>query len=167
MKWTTPISLLFLVLLALAGSTLTNCTRTDYGDWAQQKAPLMTKWSADAMPGKAWTEYPRPQMERKNWKNLNGLWDYAITPVESQKPETWAGKILVPYPVESALSGVMKTLAEGEKLWYHRELKSPVRMKTERVLIHFEAVDWLTRVYIDDQLVGEHQGGYDPFSFDL
>ena len=167
MKRTTSISLLFLVLLALAGSTLTNCTRTDYGDWAQQKAPLMTKWSADAMPGKAWTEYPRPQMERKNWKNLNGLWDYAITPVESQKPETWAGKILVPYPVESALSGVMKTLAEGEKLWYHRELKSPVRMKTERVLIHFEAVDWLTRVYIDDQLVGEHQGGYDPFSFDL
>src|SRR2546430_17020096 len=78
--------------------------------WHQQKAALMTQWAADVSPDNALREYPRPQMERPEWVNLNGLWDYAIVPSETEGfPKKFQGKILVPYPVESALSGVMRS----------------------------------------------------------
>src|SRR4051812_6842785 len=89
--------------------------------WAWQPAdgPLMTRWSWDVSPERVWPEYPRPQMAREKWTNLNGLWQYAIRPSdESAPPKEWDGEILVPFPVESALSGVKKPVQPDQRLWY-------------------------------------------------
>lgn len=139
----------------------------DTSGWTKKTGPLMTRWSETVKPGNTWTNYPRPQMERKNWKNLNGLWEYAITPAEDGIPEVWDGRILVPYPIESALSGVMKTVTRNERIWYKRELSFGAKLRSNRILLNFEAVDWETHVYIDGKEIGSHRGGYDPFSFDI
>ncbi len=145
----------------------TGCKNSEADSWKPKAGPLMTRWSADVAPGKTWTEYPRPQMTRSNWVNLNGLWDYAITDVASGIPSKWDGKILVPYPVESALSGVMKRVMAKDRLWYQRILKVPAHLRSTRILLNFEAADWETHVFIDGEEVGTHQGGYDPFSIDI
>lgn len=134
--------------------------------WRRQDNPLTTPWTAQVSPRKAWPEYPRPQMVRTSWTNLNGLWDYAITPQTAERPETWDGQILVPFCVESALSGVKQSVGTDQALWYQRRLKIR-RSKDRRTLLHFGAVDWHARVWVNDQRVGEHKGGYTPFSFDI
>jgi beta-galactosidase/beta-glucuronidase len=106
-------------------------------------------------------------MVREEWQNLNGLWSYAITPAESAKPSEFDGQILVPFAVESALSGVGRTLTENDALWYSREFSVPKKWKGSRIILNFGAVDWKTEVYVDGKLAGEHVGGYDPFSFDI
>ena len=105
-------------------------------------------------------------MVRKNWINLNGLWDYAITSKDI-KPEKWDGTILVPYPVESALSGVKKRVSENENLWYKRSFKIPNVWRKKNILLNFEACDWETTVWVDGKEAGKHRGGYDPFTFDI
>ena len=127
----------------------------------------MTKWGKKVTPENAWKEYPRPQMVRKDWQNLNGLWDYAITPKDEAKPEKWDGQILVPFPVESALSGVGKHVTQGSDLWYRRTFEVPAGWKGQRVLLHFGAVDWEATVFVNGKEVGTHRGGYDPFTFDI
>src|SRR5437868_10603857 len=87
-------------------------------DWKPMQAPLMTRWAKDVDPAKAHPEYPRPQMVRKDWLNLNGLWDYAIRPKDARFADAVDGQILVPFPVESGLSGVMKTVGPNNRLWY-------------------------------------------------
>jgi hypothetical protein len=144
-----------------------SCKNNETGEWKAAKGPLATQWAADVVPGSTWTEYPRPQMERNNWSNLNGLWDYKITDTLAGIPESWDGKILVPYPIESALSGVMKRVTAADRIWYQRVLKVPAHLKGTRILLNFEAVDWEAHVYIDGEKVGSHRGGYDPFSFDI
>jgi len=136
-------------------------------EWQPAKGPLMTKWAKRVSPGKVHREYPRPQMVRKNWQNLNGLWDYAIKPKDNPQPENFDGQILVPFPVESALSGVMKPVGEENRLWYKRTFEIPRKWKGQRVLLHFGAVDWDTTVWINGTKVGTHRGGYDPFTFDI
>ncbi|WP_210417964.1 glycoside hydrolase family 2 protein [Bythopirellula goksoeyrii] len=127
----------------------------------------MTRWAKDVSPENAWQEYPRPQMVRSDWTNLNGLWDYAIRPRNGEKPSEWDGEILVPFAVESALSGVGKTVSPDEKLWYRRKFSKPSVPDGDRLLLHFGAVDWRCSVWVNGQLVGEHEGGFDPFSFDI
>ena len=135
-------------------------------DWKPAAGPLMTRWAKDVSADKALPEYPRPQMMRKEWVNLNGLWDYAIAPKANAAPADYQGKILVPFPVESALSGIMKPVGGDNKLWYRRTFESP--KKTEgRLLLHFGAIDWQATVWINGKEVGSHQGGYDPFTFDI
>jgi beta-galactosidase/beta-glucuronidase len=112
-------------------------------------------------------EYPRPQMAREDWQNLNGVWDYAITDKDAPAPKQWAGQILVPFPVQSALSGVMTNVSENQRLWYLRRFEIPRRWKGKRVLLNFGAVDWETKVWVNGKEVGKHQGGYDGFSFDI
>lgn len=146
---------------------ITGCKKPDSDGWKPQAGPLKTPWSADVAPGKTWTEYPRPQMQRNNWVNLNGLWDYAITDTAAGVPARWDGKILVPYPIESALSGVMKRVSAREKIWYQRILSVPAHMRSKRILLNFEAIDWEAHVFIDGEEVGTHQGGYDPFTVDI
>src|SRR5690606_30625515 len=108
-----------------------------------------------------------PQMVRENWQNLNGLWDYAITSKDVKNaPESYEGQILVPFPIESTLSGVEKSVSASQNLWYQRSFNVD-RDDNQRVLLHFGAVDWETNVYVNGTHVGSHKGGYDPFSFDI
>jgi hypothetical protein len=136
-------------------------------EWQPAKGPLATRWAAEVRPGNALPEYPRPQLTRPDWLNLNGLWDYAIAAKEAAQPGKFDGQILVPYPVESALSGVMKPLSETQKLWYRRNFAIPSSWQGRRVLLHFGAVDWETKVWVNGRELGSHQGGYDGFSFDV
>jgi len=131
------------------------------------KTALLTKWGRGVTPENAWPEYPRPLLARKSWQNLNGLWDYAVTPVAQRNPpEQWAGEILVPFALESKLSGVQRLLSPDEALWYRRTVTlAPTQNK--RVLLNFEAVDYRCEVWVNDTLVGSHQGGNTPFTFDI
>ncbi len=135
--------------------------------WQPARAPLMTRWAASVSPRNVHPEYPRPQMVRKDWQNLNGLWDYAITAREAPQPARWDGQILVPFPVESALSGVMKRVYETNRLWYRRTFNIPRGWKGKKVLLHFGAVDWEATVWVNGRELGTHRGGYDSFSFGI
>jgi hypothetical protein len=137
-------------------------------EWKPVEGRLMTRWAKDVGPEKAWPEYPRPQLVRKDWQNLNGLWEYAIRPGgEEERPERYDGKILVPFCVESALSGVGKAVQPEEALWYQRAFRLPGEWKGKRVLLHFGAVDWSADAWVNGRHVGGHQGGYDAFTFDV
>lgn len=127
----------------------------------------MTRWAAEVGPTNALPEYPRPQLVRHDWLNLNGLWQYAIAPIAVSDVTNYEGDILVPFPVESALSGVMRPLDDKSALWYHREFAVPNAWHGERVRLHFGAVDWHARVMINGHEIGQHRGGYDAFSFDI
>ncbi len=131
------------------------------------KSELLTTWGAGVTADNAWTEYPRPALERKNWRCLNGLWDYAVTPEsDHSQPTQWTGKILVPYALESRLGGVQRLLTADEALWYRRTLEvSP--SADQRTLLNFEAVDYRCEVFVNATSVGTHQGGHTPFSFDI
>lgn len=154
----------FLGLISVA--VLVGC-RPKRADWKPVESPLKTRWTRDVSPDRVWPEYPRPMMQRAEWLNLNGLWEYAIRSRDVEMDTTFDGKILVPFPVESALSGVGKRVGETQRLWYRRTFKIPQSWSDERVLLHFEAVDWETQVWVNSRTVGSHRGGYDPFTFDI
>ncbi|QDV51968.1 glycoside hydrolase family 2 protein [Gimesia fumaroli] len=131
------------------------------------KSKLITKWGEKVTPENAWTEYPRPQLVRDNWKNLNGHWDYAITAIDQKKiPQDWTGKILVPFCLESKLGGVQRLLTPSEALWYRRTFAAP-QSTNRRMLLNFEAVDYFCDVFVNRKFVGSHKGGNTPFSFDV
>ena len=136
-------------------------------DWKPAPAPRMTKWGKQVTPENAWKEYPRPQLVRTDWLNLNGLWDYAVTAKGAAKPETWDGRILVPFCIESALSGVGKGVTKDQLLWYRRTVETPAGWKGKRVLLHFGAVDWESTVFVNGKEFTTHKGGSDPFSHDI
>ena len=135
--------------------------------WSPIPGRIQTRWAQDVNPDCPLPEYPRPQLVRDAWMNLNGLWDYAIEAINTPQPEQYQGQILVPFPVESSLSGVEKALQPDQHLWYRRSFSIPDEWKNQRVLLHFGAVDWQTQVWCNGQPIGTHQGGYDPFSFEL
>ncbi|NLN70035.1 MAG: hypothetical protein GX142_04530 [Chloroflexi bacterium] len=128
---------------------------------------ITTLWSQDVDPHLPHPEYPRPQMVRDDWQNLNGLWDYQITQKAASRPQSFSGQILVPFPLESALSGVKHRLNPGELLWYRRHFKIHPARHSGRTLLHFGAVDYQCKVYVNGALIGEHTGGYDPFFFEI
>jgi beta-galactosidase/beta-glucuronidase len=134
--------------------------------WKPAGEKIKTKWASEIDVNNVLGEYPRPIMERGEWQNLNGLWDYAILPV-GQTPSNYDGKILVPFAVESSLSGVQKRVGKNNELWYQREFTIPAKWKNSKILLHFGAVDWRADVWVNDVKVGRHQGGYTPFSFDV
>jgi beta-galactosidase/beta-glucuronidase len=140
---------------------------TGYSQWNPSKDKIRTKWADEVNPTNVLPEYPRPAMERQQWSNLNGLWDYAVLPVGAAEPDTFDGKILVPFAIESNLSGVEKRLGKDNELWYKRTFSLPSAWKGKSILLHFGAVDWKTEVFVNDVKVGVHQGGYTPFSFDI
>jgi beta-galactosidase/beta-glucuronidase len=127
----------------------------------------MTKYAAAVDPNSVWPEYPRPQLMRSQWTNLNGLWNYAIENDQTTEPTQWNGQILVPFPLESSLSGVAQALPPTQALWYERQFTLSPPTNGAHVLLHFEAVDYLSVVMVNGKVVGEHQGGYDPFTFDI
>ena len=142
-------------------------TCSTQNDWSPVQGDIMTRWAKKVTPGKTLPEYPRPQLVRKDWKNLNGLWEYAILPQAESPPDTFDGKILVPFPIESALSGVKKPVGEENKLWYRCTFEVPQQWSNHRIIINFGAVDWETTVWVNGKEVGYHRGGYDAFSFDI
>ena len=138
-----------------------------HAQWKPVEGRISTQWSEQVNPDNVLPEYPRPIMERTEWKNLNGLWDYAIIEKGKHSPSVFDGKILVPFAVESSLSGVGKTVGAEKELVYRRSFDVPSSWKGKRVLLHFGAVDWRTDVWVNDVKVGSHTGGFTPFSFDI
>ncbi len=138
-----------------------------FAQWAPVGDKIKTPWAEEVDPSCPLPEYPRPIMERERWANLNGLWDYAIRPTGEAAPASWDGKILVPFCVESSLSGVQKTLGRENELWYSRTFEVPSGWRGNNVILHFGAVDWKADVWINGIRIGSHTGGYAPFSFDI
>lgn len=136
-----------------------------YGQGVSEKK-IETPWAKEVTAKNVWKEYPRPQLERNEWMNLNGLWDYAIVK-KDEEPQEYQGKILVPFCVESQLSGVERKVMPDQKLWYNTSFKVPENWGDKHLLLHFDAVDWETTVWVNDKLVGTHKGGSDPFYFDV
>ena len=129
---------------------------------------IRTLWAENIDVNQPWNEYPRPMMQRQQWLNLNGMWSYAITDKQTAKPAAWQGEILVPFCVESALSGVGKLLDENHALWYRTSFAVPKKWdKRQRVMLNFGAVDWSAEVWVNGTRVGSHTGGYTAFSFDV
>jgi len=138
-----------------------------FAQWQPAGEKIKTRWASQIDVNNVLPEYPRPLMERTEWLNLNGLWNYAILPVGKQAPSTFDGKILVPFAIESSLSGVQKNVGKANELWYEREFTIPSKWKNNRIILHFGAVDWKTDVWVNDVKVGQHSGGYTPFSFEI
>ena len=151
--------LTILFVLALCSST--------FAQWKPAGDKIKTSWGEQLDPKNVLPEYPRPIMERNDWKNLNGLWKYAITPKGTPAPAAYQGDILVPFAVESSLSGVGKMINEKEELWYQRTFDVPSAWRGKQILLHFGAVDWKAEVWVNDVKVGEHTGGFTPFYFDI
>jgi beta-galactosidase/beta-glucuronidase len=151
---------LSVLLCALAAATSLQAQWKPAGD------KIKTPWAEQVNPANVLPEYPRPLIERGEWANLNGLWEYAVTPLGAPEPATFEGQILVPFAIESSLSGVQKEVGEENELWYKREFTVPASWKNH-VVLNFGAVDWKADVFVNDVLIGSHQGGYTPFSFDV
>ncbi|CAG5068715.1 Beta-galactosidase [Dyadobacter sp. CECT 9623] len=156
----------FLTILAISTQIL---YAQDNANWKYKQGKIVTPWAEKVSAANPHPEYPRPQLIRKNWQNINGLWNYSIVPQSAgkTKPASFEGKILVPFAVESALSGVGRTVGKDSVLWYNRTVDFAPKLKDQRVLLHFGAVDWKCEVFVNGKPAGSHQGGYDPFSFDI
>ncbi|WP_291102076.1 MULTISPECIES: glycoside hydrolase family 2 protein [unclassified Flavobacterium] len=135
--------------------------------WKPAGEKIKTEWANKVDPNHVLPEYPRPIMERKEWKNLNGLWNYAIQEVGKSAPAKYDGQILVPFAVESSLSGVMKEVGAKNELWYNTSFTIESNWKSQNIILHFGAVDWKTEVWLNGVKIGSHTGGYTPFSFDI
>ncbi|WP_319481832.1 sugar-binding domain-containing protein [uncultured Draconibacterium sp.] len=150
------------IVLIFALSALTSVAQ-----WKPAGDKIKTPWAEKIDVNNVLPEYPRPIMERADWQNLNGIWNYAITDAGQMQPANFDGEILVPFAVESSLSGVQKTVGENKELWYQRTFEVPSAWKGEKILLHFGAVDWKADVWVNDIKVGSHKGGYDAFTFDV
>jgi beta-galactosidase/beta-glucuronidase len=137
--------------------------------WKIVPGKITSPWADSVNPANVLQEYPRPQMKRNDWVNLNGLWQYAILPKSDNEVAagSFQGNILVPFAIESALSGVGKTVGKDSILWYQRTINVAQNKKGKKLLLHFGAVDWRSDMYVNGKKVGSHEGGYDPFTMDI
>ena len=149
-----------------AACLVLSLTSFSHAEWAIKPAPIMTRFAASVTPANVLPEYPRPQMTRTDWLNLNGLWEFQPGQENDPLPvgKTLGGQILVPFPVESALSGVME---RHDRLWYRRAFTVPTAWAGRRVMLHFGAVDYEAEVFVNGKRVGGHAGGYVPFALDV
>lgn len=159
-------SLISSVLVLLAG--IVSCSEEVQYEWAPSTDRIMTRWASDVNPSNSHPEYPRPQMVRSDWQSLNGLWEYAITPLsQMQMPDSVDGAILVPFAVESALSGVGRTVTDQDALWYKTSFSVPKAWKGKKVILHFDGVDWKSEVEINGTSLPVHTGAYTAFEYDI
>ncbi len=139
----------------------------NYSQWKPKGDRIKTIWGESLIPTNVLQEYPRPNLKREKWKNLNGLWNYKITNKGDKKPTRYNKKILVPFPLESSLSGIQKRITKNQELWYQLNFRVPKQWKHKQIILHFGAVDWESEVWINNKKVGFNQGGYTPFSFNI
>lgn len=136
--------------------------------WEPKGDKIKTRWADEVTPQNVWQAYPRPQLQRGDWKNLNGLWDYEVTDMNAKKNSVkYGNQILVPFAIESSLSGVAQVFNPTDKLWYRREFTIDSSWKGKQIILHFGAVDYECQVWVNNKLVGSHTGGNNPFSFDI
>lgn len=154
--------------LAIAAALALSFLGMQAATWQMKQGPAMTKWSESIDPTNVLNEYPRPQMERGSWINLNGVWDLRAGHLDEEFSTSFEydKAILVPFPIESAISGIMEKKDE-QVWWYHRKFNLPANHNDNRWLLNFGAVDWRCVVFVNGKQVGEHEGGYDPFSMDI
>ena len=157
-----PIASMFLAMSAIPATAQT----TPVSD-SVYTSDLMTRWGRDVTPDNAWRSYPRPQLKRERWLNLNGLWDYAIAKAAAPQPMRMDGQILVPYPVESKLSRVARKVTPDDRIWYRRSFTVPQDWAGEHVMLNFGAVDFAATIWVNGAVVGSHKGGFDTFGFDI
>src|SRR5665647_1987183 len=150
----------FLIVLCI-------CVLQTFAQWKPAGDKIKTSWAEKIDVKNVLPEYPRPIMERAEWVNLNGLWDYAILKAGLAEPSKFDGQILVPFAVESSLSGVQKTVGDENEVWYKRNFTVPSKWKNNKILLHFGAVDWKSEIWLNDIKIGSHTGGYAPFTFDI
>ena len=150
----------FLIVLCI-------CVLQTFAQWKPAGDKIKTSWAEKIDVKNVLPEYPRPIMERAEWVNLNGLWDYAILKAGLAEPSKFDGQILVPFAVESSLSGVQKTVGDENEVWYKRNFTVPSKWKNNKILLHFGAVDWKSEIWLNDIKIGSHTGGYTPFTFDI
>lgn len=155
------------ILLVCVVALWTTVSFAQNTEWAAVQGKISTPWAEQVNPESPLPEHPRPQMMRNSWLNLNGLWDYAIKPVGTSAGNSYDGKILVPFAVESSLSGVKRKVGKDSVLIYKRTITLPSDFRKKKILLHFGAVDWKCEVSVNGTAVGSHTGGYDPFSFDI
>lgn len=159
-----------LLFLLLAGGARLHAQETA---WKPASAPLMTRWAKDVSPERVRPEYPRPLLVRKDWQNLNGLWEFAFDDGNEGRTAGWQSgktlpmKILVPFTFEAALSGIGRGSEIHERVWYRRTFDVPAAWKGRRIRLNFNACDWETTVWLNGKELGSHRGGYAPFSFDI
>ncbi len=160
------IASLIVVLASLGGFSIFTNIHAAFADFQPKNPPLTTPWTAQVSNTNPLPEYPRPQMTRTNWQSLNGQWQFTNVASLQNPPigQTLAQTILVPYPMESALSGVQHYYPYS---WYRRTFTTPANWNGQNVLLNFGAVDWQATVYVNEQNVGTHSGGYNAFSFDI
>ncbi|MBC8059827.1 MAG: AbfB domain-containing protein [Clostridiaceae bacterium] len=153
-------------LSAIMGVIFTLISSSTATAYTIKQAPIMTEWASKINTSSPLPEYPRPQMTRSDWLNLNGVWQFKSGTANDSVPigQNLSGDILVPYPVESAISGVMK---HYDRVWYRRSFTVPSTWSGKRIILNFGAVDWESQVYINGKSLGIHKGGYDPFSYDV
>ena len=150
----------FLIVLCI-------CVLQTFAQWKPAGDKIKTSWAEKIDVKNVLPEYPRPLIERAEWVNLNGLWDYAILKAGLAEPSKFDGQILVPFAVESSLSGVQKTVGDENEVWYKRNFTVPSKWKNNKILLHFGAVDWKSEIWLNDIKIGSHTGGYTPFTFDI
>ena len=156
------------VLLCLSCFQIGQSAAQQSQPWQPVGDKIKSSWAAQINPTDPLPDYPRPQLVREHWQNLNGLWEYAIVPGKlAAAPADYVGQILVPFAVESALSGVGRTVGKDSSLWYRRTIAVDKKLRKQRVMLHFGAVDWQCDVYVNGQKAGSHEGGFDPFSIDI
>ena len=154
-----------LIVLGLCVGLHINATESK---WSPKGDKIKTEWAAKVTPENVWQSYPRPQLKRSAWKNLNGIWNYAVTAQNvTKKNVVYNGEILVPFAIESSLSGVMKSFLPEDKLWYKRNFTIDKEWKGKNIILHFAAVDYECQVWVNNRIVGSHKGGNNPFSFDI
>ncbi|MBE8520812.1 glycoside hydrolase family 2 [Amycolatopsis sp. H6(2020)] len=161
-----PARLAAVLALALTGLAVPAAHAGSPPQWQRLAPPLSTPWTNDVSPTNALPDYPRPQLTRSKWQNLNGVWEFSSAKPGEAAPvgKTLGERILVPYPVESALSGIMR---HETNMWYRRTFQLPRDWRGQRILLHFQAVDYDTTVLVNGKTVSRHTGGYDAFSVDV
>jgi len=167
--WHAVVAALSTCALVCAGLLTTGGTaRAQASAWTPKPSPMTTPWTDRVPVDEPLPEYPRPQLTRPDWANLNGIWDFAVTAADAGQPSSFPEQIRVPFPVESALSGIQRKITQNDKLWYKRTFTVPAGWSGRRIQLHFGASDWRTTVWVNGRQAGAvHSGGYDAFSHDI